>query len=230
MSLPGQTTLRGRIDYLRNATGLVSGREWFSITRQRDGGRILRAQCEMDDIRLLRDVSYAVDRAWRPLEAHVRLVQDDAFVGSAFFRFTDTAVLCEAFTASEGRISQSVPVAHRPPVFAAHPIVNDGWQTMAFDHSDEAPIQWLRGAANSSPRADGGSGPMIGITDKRIEYVGETPVSVPAGTFDCRHYRIHPEHFDSPLELYVSGSDCLLVRLEWAHLDSRYDLAELEQS
>jgi len=51
---------RGRVDYIHDDIG-ERGREWFSVTVQPDGMRTLRSQCEMDDTRILRDVTYTVD-------------------------------------------------------------------------------------------------------------------------------------------------------------------------
>ena len=65
-------TIRGKILYPDNDTG-ETGREWFTITVQPDGRRTLRAQCEMDDRGLLRDVIYSVDTDWYPLDCFVRL-------------------------------------------------------------------------------------------------------------------------------------------------------------
>ena len=114
--------LRGRIAYLHDRDG-ERGREWFSISVQDDGTRTLRAQCEMDDEDLLRDVTYTVDGSWRPLDAFVRLTRAQRFVGSAWFRFDDQGAECESWTASEGRLSQRVALSQRPRVFAPHPLV-----------------------------------------------------------------------------------------------------------
>jgi len=95
---------RGRIDYVRDGSG-VSGREFFSVTVQPNGKRTLRAQCEMDDIALLRDVVQTVDKAWMPQESFLRLTQKDRFMGSGWSRFDARGVDCEAFTQNEGRLS-----------------------------------------------------------------------------------------------------------------------------
>ena len=121
---------RGRIAYLRDGQG-ERGRETFNVTVHADGTRTVRAFCEMDDIRLLRDTTYSVDAAWRPLDAFVRLVSQDRFVGSAWFRFDDLGVECESYTALDGRVSQRQDLGRRPRLFVPHPLVCDGWQGFA---------------------------------------------------------------------------------------------------
>lgn len=220
-------TIRGRIAYVHARDG-ETGREWFTVTVGPDGQRTVRALCEMDDDGVLRDVTYTVDRDWRPQDAYVRLTVRDAFQGAAWFRFADRLIECEAWTAGEGRVRQLREVAHRPPVFAPHPLACDGWQTAAFDHTRPDRVQVLTGCANSSPLPNGASGPMIGLIDKRLEYVGEGRITVPAGTFDTRHYRILLPDDRPPLDVWVTGPDRVFVKLTWTLLDSRYELTELE--
>jgi hypothetical protein len=192
------------------------------------GDRTVRAHCEMDDERLLRDVVYTVDRLWQPQDAYVRLSRNGRFVGAGAFRFAETHIEFDGETAAEGRLRQRVEVPRRPPVFAPHPIVCDGWQAAAFDHARHERIQPLRACANSSPLAHGGSGPMIGLIDKRLEYVGDTDTTVPAGSWPTRHFRILFTHANwPPLELFVTPEDRQIVRLRWELLESSYELAEL---
>ena len=220
-------TIRGRIDYIRDDAG-VSGREWFTVTVQPNGERTLRAHCEMDDVNLLRDVVQTVDANWLPVDSFVRLTKDGAFIGGAWFRFTDRAVECEAYTVAEGRVSQVIETGERVRIFASHPLMTDGWQCAAFDRASSETTQTIAPWANSSPRPDGGSGPLAAVGHKIIDYVGEETLSVPAGRFDCRHFRLHASNPEAPpLETWVTGEDSQLVRLRWDLLESEYVLAEL---
>jgi hypothetical protein len=223
--------LRGRIAYLRDGQG-ERGREDFSITVHGDGARTVRAQCEMDDIRLLRDVTYSVDAAWRPLDAFVRLVSQDRFFGSAWFRFDDRGAECEAFTAGDGRVHQRCELGRRPLLFVPHPLVCDGWQASAYDYARGPGVQRLEPCANSSPRPDGGSGPALGLSHKHLQYVGDETLEVAAGRFACRRLRILPPEGDEahgvPLDIWVTGTDFILVRMRWDLLRSTYDLVMLE--
>jgi hypothetical protein len=120
----------------------------------------------------------------------------------------------------------------RPRLFAPHPLVCDGWQASAFDFSRGPGRQRLDPCANSSSRPDGGSGPSIGIVHKDLEYVGDETITVPAGSFATRHLRILPlmpemAHW-TPMDFWVTGTDCQLVRMRWDLLRSTYDLVELE--
>ena len=120
----GHRTYRGKIVYITDGVG-EEGREYFTVTVQPDGSRVLRAQCEMDNDGLLRDVIYALDCQWQPEECFVRLTIGGKFQGSAVFRFTDTQVICDAMTAEDGNLSQRFDVLERVPSFGAHPLCCD---------------------------------------------------------------------------------------------------------
>lgn len=222
-----QRSYKGRIDYIRDG-GTVSGREFFSVTVQDDGMRTLRAQCEMDDIGLLRDVVQTVDANWLPVDAFIRLTQRGQFMGSGWFRFDATGGECEASTRGEGRVSQRVETGTPIRIFASHPLLTDGWQTRSFDHGRGGKTQTVKPWANSSPRPDGGSGPMFGMGHKTMDYIGEETLTVPAGTFQCRHYNLHASTpTNPPLETWVTGEDATLVKMRWDLLQSDYVLAEI---
>ncbi len=225
--LPDQKTLKGRIDYIHDRHG-ERGREWFTITVQPDGARTVRARCEMDDTRLLRDVVYSVDGEWRPLDSFVRLTQKGEFMGASWFRFEDTFVECEGVTKVDGRFSQRIAVEKRPTAFAPHPVVTDAWQPNQFDHSRPERIQEVISAA-SSPQDDGGTGPRLSIMTFKLEYVGDETLTVPAGTFETGHYRLSSA-FYTPLDIWSRKEDFTFVRLYWDHLQSRYDLVEFEET
>jgi hypothetical protein len=216
---------RGRIEYIYGDDAPI-GREWFSVTVQPDGVRTLRAQCEMDDDQVLRDVVYTVGADWRPIDCFVRLMVHGKTMGHALFMFHDDRAETEGWNTIDQRLSTVTPLAHRPPVFGSHPVSVDGWQTAAYDHGNPDRIQQVRGGTNSSPLPNGASGPSLSIVDKAIEFVGAEELQVPAGVFKTNHYRILLKD-KPPLEVWVEPEDRLFVRLSWTHLNSRYDLAEL---
>lgn len=221
-------TYRGRIDYIHDTDGEM-GREWFSVTVQPNGHRTMRAHCEMDDVELLRDVVHTLDADWLPVDAFVRLTQKGEFMGSGWFHFTPTGIACEAHTADAGRVSQWSATDGRLKIFASHPLAADGWQCASFDHSSDEMIQTFTPWAHPSPRPDGGSGPMTGVGKKVIEYIGEEELTVPAGTFQTKHYNLHASNpANPPLETWVFGEDRVLVKMSWAVLNSSYVLADFD--
>jgi hypothetical protein len=217
---------RGKIIYRGDSVG-ERGREWFSVTRHRNGDRTLRAMCEIDDTQVLRDVVYTANAAWQPLDAFVRLTVRDEFMGSGWFRFSERLAECETWMAEGGRVSQRFELERRVPFFGVHPVAADCWCLGGFDLSKPQKIQTLQGGMMSSPLPNGASGPILSRFDLTIEYLGEEEVSVPAGTFPTRHFRflLH----DTPAEdLWCYGDDLIFVKIRWDLLKTTYELVELE--
>ena len=123
---PLHRSYRGKMLYITDGVGEM-GREYFSVTVQPDGERTLRAQCEMDDDRLLRDVVLTVDREWRPREAFVRLAVDGRLMGSSWFRFTATHAECQGLTRREGRVTQQIDWPAGVESFGTHALHGDAW-------------------------------------------------------------------------------------------------------
>jgi hypothetical protein len=220
-------TLRGKIGYFHNRLGDI-GREWFAVTVMPDGSRTLRAHCEMNDDGVLRDVTYSIDAAWRPLDAFIRLSVRDRFVGSSWFRFRDDGVECEGFTALEGRVSQQVALPRRAVRFGTHSLVTDGWHGVLWDPKGPE-IQTILQQPASSHAANGATGPMVLLGDSTLRRISEERITVPAGTFYTTHFEILLVDFPS-LHFWVTGADVTLVRIEWSHLDAYYELLEFKQS
>lgn len=217
----------GRIVY-RDRDGAITGWERFSVSRFADGTRTLRFVCRMDDEQLERDVIYSVGPDWRARDCFVRVTKADALVGSSWFWFAADRWECEGVTAAQGRFRQSLPAQERPRAFAAHPVYMDGLTAAAFDHGRPERRQSIAPCAHSSSAADGSTGPDLNTATFQVEWLGDVNLAVPAGAFHCRHYLVHLPDYDDPLELWVERDTRLFVRLDWAHLGSRYELVDLE--
>jgi len=52
---------------------------------------------------------------------------------------------------------------------------------------------------------------------------------VPAGTFETRAYRLHPRDYP-PFDLWVIDDDFTLAKIRWDHLETSYELVELQRT
>ena len=223
-------TYRGKIVYLTDGVG-EEGREFFTVTVLPDGSRILRALCEMDNDNLIRDVVYALDGDWQPEECFVRLTIGGKFQGSAVFRFTDTHVTCDAFTADDGHLSQSFEVPERVPSFGAHPLCCDAWHAKKGDLvRGDSTIGELRNVALSSPLPNGGSGPSLSFVGVDVVYAGTEEITVRAGTFETKHMinqSLRDGGTKPPVEIWTYSDDFIPVRGRWELLYQTYELVKL---
>lgn len=218
---------RGKMLYLTD--GAEMGREYFSVTVLDDGSRTLRAQCEMDDDRLVRDVVLSVDREWRPIDAFVRLTIAQQLVGSTWYGFAANAAEAQGMTAEHGRLARRVETSSWAAALGTHSLHNDSWVV--------GRLRAWRGAAGEMPLAtfstsrlpNGGSGPdLIPLPpgSARIEDFGHERITVPAGTFDTHHIGVRVPGVDD-FDIWAGGADCLPVRLTSTVLGQSYELVEI---
>jgi hypothetical protein len=226
---PLHRSYRGKILYLTDGIGEM-GREFFSVTIQPNGERTLRAQCEMDDDRLLRDVVLTVDADWAPRDAFVRLTIAGQLVGSSWFNFADGHAECEGVLESAGRLRQHFKSSAPIESFGTHSLHNDAW-VVARLRKFSGPLETFPLATfTCSTLPNGGSGPSLIPLEagfSRIEDLGDERITVPAGAFTTRRIRIDVPGVDD-FEVWAGGEDCLPVKLRSKHLRQTYELVQIE--
>ena len=216
---------RGRVSYITDEVGEM-GREWFHVTIQPDGTRTMRATCEMDDDRLLRDAVMTVDKDWYPVDAFVRLTVEEQLVGSSWFNFSEHHAECEGVIAAEGRFSQRIDTQSRAGFLGAHPVHGDAWACATLQRTTAPGEQNF----STSHMPNGGSGPKLVPTPIEYaykKYVKDEPIEVPAGRFETKHFQFFVGEYP-PIDIWTYGSDYIPVRLRWDLLKQSYELMELE--
>jgi len=233
-------TVRGRIAYTSKKPERMNqlrGDERFTFTHHTDGKIVLRAYCEIEDPAptVLRDVVFAIDEHRQPMDCTVRLVVGDKFNGSGWFRFSKTAIECESYGPSIGRVSQRVELAAPIDGFGTHPVVADAFFLSGFDWSTVK--RRTMSMYLPSPDLRGATPPILAPIKIDVEYVGEETVTVKAGAFATKHFRyldVGDSGFSSqhpPYDVWVTADvDAVMVQggvggsmLTW------YELVELER-
>lgn len=220
---------RGKMLYITDGVGEM-GREYFSVTIQPDGTRTLRAQCEMDDDQLLRDVVLTVNTKWEPLDAFVRLTIKGQTVGSSWFCFDGRRAECQGRTAAEGRISRTILAKETVDSFGTHALHGDSWMVARLRNYHGKPEDFAIAMFATSTLANGGSGPdLIPLQAgySRIIDLGEETVTVPAGKFATRHVRIMVPGVDD-FDVWAGGDDCLPVKSTSRGLKQTYHMVQIE--
>jgi hypothetical protein len=226
-------SIRGTLHYTGPAG--ERGREWFTFTVHADGSRIMRAQSEIEEGEVLRDVTYSLGPDWHPRDCSIRLTVMDRHVGSGWFRFEEREAEGEVFTAAEGRISQRVATPRRARAFGSHAIVSDGLMTAMFDPTGPR-RQHFANLFMSSYAFNGATGPMLLPIEFGLELVGLEDVTVPAGRFQCRRFRYvlggsavdgHPEYDNWVTD---DGDHVIVKAFVGGPKQYLYELASLERS
>jgi hypothetical protein len=219
-------TTRGRIAYLdlqRNETG----REFFSFTRYADGSRTVRCECHFDDLELVRDVSFTLDREWRPNDAYLRISHGGKALGAGWFRFGNGKIHCDAIDGDGNHQHFSRPYVGSKPAFGAHPIFNDGLWTALFDLRRPNEVQRLTDCITYSKETVGKESIAIETFDLDVQFRGTEDVVVPAGRFTCRSFAVQLLGLKAPFMIWTFGDDHIVAKESWAEMPFTYELAEL---
>jgi len=216
----------GEMTYADDASG-VTGREIFSVTVHDDGSRTLRCQCWMDQVPLVRDVTYTVNERFEAMDCFVRVVAQGKFVGSGFFLFTDTMATAEVLTAQEGRVTQQIETPGRVKLFGSHPISVDIWKCAHTPAEKPGEKQPLTNCFSSSLAPGGASGPMLNRKTYDIVFEQQEKIAVGAGELDCLRYN-WDTYTGRTLQMHAAGEDWLPVRVHVPEVGRRYELVALE--
>ena len=231
-------TIRGSIRYTSKKPERMDqerGREYFTLTTQADGVRVLLAHCEIDDEpNVVRDVMLSLNERFEPLDCSVRLSVGDRFEGTGWMRFTDSYAECETFNHKDGRITQRIDLDEPCRWLQAHPIVGDALLMRMYDLSQGPGKTFFPNLLLTSPDHRGATGPLFFQTGFGVEYAGEEKVTVEAGTFDARLFRIVdtagnlPEEHP-PYEVWVTADDdyIFLKAGVAGYMQTHYELVEL---
>jgi hypothetical protein len=217
---------RGVIAYIQD--GEITGRETFVGTVHADGSRTIRCLCEMDNFNLIRDVTYTVNAQFEAIDCFVRLISEDQFVGSGWFRFTEDMAEGETITAAEGRISQRFPTRGRVKLFGSHPLCIDTWKCAHTPAENPGVLHPVTNCFSSSLVTNGASGPMLNKKTYDMTFVGRESVTVPAGTFDCLVYE-WDTHTGRTLRMYTTPGDFLTVKTIIPERGRHYELVQFEE-
>jgi len=223
----------GHIAYRSASTGALWGTEDFTVTRDADGGRTLMVQCDMrhgeEDV--TRFTTLAVDAAFQPVEAHVRILNHGKPTGSGWFHFTDSEAQAETATLAEGRLSQRRALVRPMRGFGVHALIGDGWlaTSFPFDRGPGHTHFWGPSLLHSLHHF-GATGPMLVTSISGLTYEGREALDVPAGRFDCHRLSFtgmtnnHP-----PYTMWISADgDYLYVKGEVAgYMDGLFQLEHI---
>ena len=212
----------GRLLYRRRDGGDVRGREDWALTLNRDGSRTMRCLAITDDSAFVRDVTYTIDHARQPVDAFVRVQVLGRVIGAGYFRTDGDTLRLTADSPAAGRVEQVVPSAG-PLHIITHAVMLDGWTFWHYDTN--GPADQSLTCYNTSTRWNGTDGPVGRIEQLQVSLIGAEPVTVPAGTFECKHYVLSSDIVKSPpSHLYVTGDHNILVRYDWEGLGLEYVL------
>jgi hypothetical protein len=201
------------------AKGNATGSEHFYLTVHSDTTRVMRAFTRIPARGVQINVVLRADANFRPIDAYVSIFSGAKLKGVGFYSVDGDQVNAQ-LTGIGGHRTRTTTV---PAKFSlvTHPLALDGWHSWyAREDTREAqPLNVYFIDGDSRAAADSMLGSLRSLS---IMYVGEEVVTVPAGSFATKHYRIV-----GMADFWVTGPDRLLVRYKWPTIDRMYELTSL---
>lgn len=232
-------TIRGTIQYTSKKPERLNqerGREFFTITSQADGVKVLHAHCEIDDEpNVIRDVIMAINADSSPIDCSCRITVGDKYEGSGWMRFTDHYVECETHNQRDGRITQKIDLEERVKWLQSHPIVGDALLMRLYDLTQGPGKTFFPDLFLTSPDHRGATGPLLFKTGFGIKYLGDEMIEVKAGQFNARHFQVVdtagnlPEEHP-PYNLWCTADDDYLLLRAGAdgYMQTHYELVDYQ--
>ncbi|WP_133243844.1 hypothetical protein [Sphingomonas pokkalii] len=218
------TSLRSGTIAYRGADGVETGRERFELIAH-PGGHILRAMCEIDAPALVRDVTLAMDAAWRPLDGFCRIHLAGRCAAAQWFDVEDGMVRVAGRLEGRSVPEQRIATTGRLPYLGLHPLQGDALITMLRGTDQPGRFLPIAAVTNSvSPNGDEALGTQAMTID--VAFVGETQVTVTAGSFPARRYALRWRADWPPADLWVRA-DGVFLRMHWAWIEEWYELAAI---
>lgn len=194
------------------------GSEDWIMTVQGDGTRTLRAYSYVTPIAFQNSTVMRVDRNFRPLDGFSNLYRDGQFFGSGFF-VVDGNALTMTVNAPGETLSETIPVPD-DFVLLLYPNSAYGWMLGAYDFEDGG-VQNVTMCVLAA--AQGRSASCV-LVEEPLEYIGDETITVPAGNFDTRHFKIGKNG-----DTWISGADRIVVQHQHRVRNLRFQLTAHSQ-
>jgi hypothetical protein len=218
--------VNGEIAY-RAADGSEVGREYFDLSSHR-GGHVLRAQCVLNDVQLIRDVTLSMGPDWLPKDGYCRIDRNGHTEATGWFRVDADGVRMDQSLNGEALPQIFLPTDGPLPYLGLHPLQGDA--LIVERRGNEAPGEYraVEAMTNSiSPNGDEAVGAQRLHID--VAYVGTQDLSVAAGAFAARHYLLRWREDWPPAELWVRAQDNLFLMMRWPMISTWYELDRWEE-
>ena len=211
----------GSYHYRRLSDAGLRGRETFRMSLHADGTRVMRATTDIFSRGVQVSVIQRVEPSFRPLEAHVTMYLAGGFKGAGTFivsagRLTAVTRTVTGTQTKFYNVPESISIG-------SHPLVLDGWHAWhvrpELGKVQQGGVFLIDGDPDLAK-------PMLGkVKPTKFEYLGESDVVVPAGSFRAQHYRI-----DGQADVWIATEDRILIRSVWPQYGSEYVLEKLDRS
>jgi hypothetical protein len=197
--------------------------ETFIVTSNPDGSRTAQTMGRFPGNIMVRYVTQTVSADFTPIDGFVRVFTDRVYQGAMVRHVTGGTVTSLVLPPDGGPVDTAEIELDTPGMMLSyHPSAVEGWKLQKLDHSHSEPqmLHYL----SSSLTWNGGTIGHGGVADMPVRYLGEEEVTVPAGTFLCRHYVWSTGKLDGDLEIWSTGEDQIVAKMNGPHRGFSWEL------
>ena len=218
---------QGVIGY-RNADAKLVGREEFALNYSSSGIR-LEANCDLQRFQLTRVVSIAMDVNWLPEHGSLRLAREGKPILSSEFDVGHQQITVSNQLANGTKREQVLPNQSGVKYLGLHPLQGDALVTTQLPKMLRANTFYNVPAITNSVSENGDEGEQASLLDISVAYVGIEPLTVSAGRFMARRFKLswHPKW--PPAYLWTMIDQPIFLKMVWSQVPYWYELMSLRQ-
>jgi len=192
--------------------------EWRMFVHS-DGSRTMTLSKDFLAFNALQVMTAHVDENFRPIDVYASY-----WAANGYRNSVRVALLGDELRAASegprGHANKVIKVPHEISIVTHGESMNGWYLWQGRQHTKDNVHSGIEFNLNPMPRAEGLSGGSL--RPFTFQYIGKETVTVPAGTFETERYLL------SNIELWVTGTDRILVKQAITDADKEYILTRLE--
>lgn len=201
--------------------------EDFIITRNPDGSRTAMTLSRFPGCSIVRHVMQTVGPDFTPRDGFVRLFSDNRYLGALMRYVSGDEVMSTVLPPDGGAPDETrIAIDSATEVLGYHPTAVEGWKLMKLDRSVTG-LQTLK-LLTTSLTWNGGTIDHGRKVEMPVEYLGEKDIFVAGRTMTCHHYMWRTGATDGDLEIWTTGEDEILARMNGYQKGVCYELDHLD--
>ena len=225
--MPLTRTVGSYVTYPLDQSEQAISWEDFIVTRNPDGSRTAMTMSRFPGCSIVRHVTQTVDKDFVPRDGFARLFSENRYLGAIVRHVSGDQVTSIILPPDGGPVDQEAfPIDLTAEVLGYHPTAAEGWKLMKLDRK-VAGMQTIK-LFTTSLTWNGGTISHGRKVEMPVEYLGEEAIEVAGQTLDCHHYMWRTGDIDGDLEIWTTGEDQIVARMNGYRKGHAYELARYE--
>lgn len=201
--------------------------EDFIVTRNPDGSRTAMSLSRFPGCAIVRHVTQTVDSDFIPRDGFVRLFSDNIYLGALVRHVSGDTVTSIVLPPDGGPVDESsFPIDRAQEVLGYHPTTAEGWKLMKLDRTVSG-VQTIR-LLTTSLTWNGGTISHGRKVEMPVEYLGRENITVAGKVMNCHHYMWRTGDIDGDLEIWTTGEDEIVARMNGYRKGHAYELSRYD--